>query len=96
MRSLQRNDRFIRVLESCHALARESVDSPHSHLTAEEICDLLRTSIQQLQNGERPDLYQLRMLFAPTSALQETAMDNGWGDDYLRLADQFDQFVPRA
>jgi hypothetical protein len=34
--------------------------------------------------------WEISGLFLPTGALQEVALDNGWGDEYLALADRFD------
>ena len=41
-------------------------------------------------NGDPEALARLRLLFAPTGALQEAAMASGWSDAYMELADRLD------
>ena len=36
---------------------------------------------------------ELKLLFAPTGALQETSMDNGWAGEYLLLSERFDGLI---
>jgi len=44
----------------------------------------------ELKAGNKNCLYQLHILFLPTSDLQEHSLMNGWSEIYLRLADAFD------
>ncbi|GAA1420702.1 hypothetical protein ACFQZ4_48050 [Catellatospora coxensis] len=34
--------------------------------------------------------FALSVLFAPTGPIQEVALSSGWGDEFLALADRFD------
>jgi hypothetical protein len=36
---------------------------------------------------------RLRLLFAPTGALQETSLSSGWGQEFVALATRFDDAV---
>lgn len=49
--------------------------------------------IDQLKNNEKIDKGYLIALFAPTAPIQECAMANDWTDQYLKLADRFDQHI---
>jgi hypothetical protein len=40
--------------------------------------------------GDREAVRQLRLLFAPTGALQETALASGWSEEYMLLARRLD------
>ncbi|MBK4215756.1 hypothetical protein JJJ17_07450 [Paracoccus caeni] len=40
--------------------------------------------------GDHAALSKLDLLFAPTGALQDLFNVNGWGDEFLRIADGFD------
>lgn len=42
-----------------------------------------------LQSGALPKR-RVAVLFAPTGPIQEVSLSSGWGDDFLRLADRFD------
>jgi len=46
--------------------------------------------VNQLENNELPDLDKLDLLFAPTSTLQEHAISNGWGGQYIMISERFD------
>ena len=35
------------------------------------------------------------MEFAPTSTYQEISLSNGWGNEFLKLADQFDKLYEK-
>ena len=43
-----------------------------------------------IEQGDPDAERTLRLLFAPTGALQETALSSGWSDNYMRLADRLD------
>ena len=44
--------------------------------------------ITKLENGSIPDI---GVLFAPTGPIQEVSLSSGWGDEFLELADRFDE-----
>jgi hypothetical protein len=44
-------------------------------------------------NGNTTDLSHLKLLFAPTSCLQELSLTNGWDEEYLELASRFDEAI---
>lgn len=37
--------------------------------------------------------HRLKLLFAPTGALQEDSLASGWGEEYTELSSRFDQAV---
>lgn len=44
-----------------------------------------------------PDvIFELRVLFAPTGALQDTSMNSGWAERFLELAETFDNATKGA
>jgi len=49
--------------------------------------------IERLKKGETLEFRDLKLLFAPTDSLQEIAISNGWGNEFLTLADQFDKVI---
>lgn len=46
--------------------------------------------IEGLKSGDFAKMETAHLDFLPTSAFQEHSMQNGWSDDYLKLAEQFD------
>jgi hypothetical protein len=51
--------------------------------------------VTALRAGRVPDETQLQVLFAPTGPIQEVSLSSGWGDAFLRLADDFDAAMDR-
>lgn len=47
--------------------------------------------ITTLQEGQAFNELSLSLLFAPTGPIQEVSISSGWGDVFLKLADQFDE-----
>ena len=59
--------------------------------TAKEFRDDLDRYVARLKINDKSCLEDLNVLFAPTGSLQEHSISNGWSDEYLRLAEQFDK-----
>ena len=55
----------------------------HDHAISE-----IDSIITKLENGSVPDI---GVLFAPTGPIQEVSLSSGWGDEFLELADRFDE-----
>ena len=68
-----------------------SEETGYSHLTTGEVTNQLQAAVTCLDEGRQPDFDTLSILFAPTCSLQDIAIDNGWGDDFLVLAAEFDK-----
>lgn len=48
------------------------------------------TLIERVSTGATFDQTELSVLFAPTGPIQEVSLSSGWGDAFLKLAEQFD------
>lgn len=46
--------------------------------------------ISELKTGNKQSLDEVSVHFAPTAAYQEHSMANGWSDEYLKIAEEFD------
>lgn len=55
----------------------------------------LDAAIARLAAGQPPPS-SLPVLFLPTGPLQEVALSSGWGQEFLTLADRFDEAYPSA
>jgi hypothetical protein len=52
--------------------------------------------IQTLQAGRLPPRLDMSILFAPTGSIQEVSVRSGWGDEFLKVASQFDDSEAKA
>ena len=59
--------------------------------SAKELRDEIDVYINQIKNGDLNGLADLNTYFLPTSTFQEHSISNGWPDEYLRLAEEFDK-----
>ena len=57
---------------------------------AKQLRNELDSYTLQIQTGDTSSLEDIKFLFLPTATLQEHAISNGWADEYLKLAKQFD------
>lgn len=82
-----------KILSRCRDLIAQSDDSDWSCMNARDIRARLDHEIQRLDDSLPVDIDELRFLFVVTGPLQETSMSNGWADEFLMLADRFDEII---
>jgi hypothetical protein len=81
------------LLKRCLALTEVSEDAIYASSGVVEILSVLQKGINAIEQGVIPDKKELTILFAPTGDLQETAMANGWAEEYLKLSAKFDDLI---
>lgn len=68
-------------------MLRRSEESLYAQQTPVQAASAITREIDSLTRANTfADPDELRLLFAPTGALQEIAIDNGWGEAFLRIA----------
>jgi len=55
----------------------------------------LNADIEKIKFCDFATLDKLNMEFAPTSTYQEISLSNGWGDEFLKLAERFDKLYEK-
>ena len=83
----------LEALQRTLDLVRGSSSSVWAHDEVPRIAEDLEAAILALKSGARVDRARLRILFAPTGSIQETAMSNGWGDEFLALSACVDRLL---
>jgi hypothetical protein len=58
--------------------------------SAAALIDELTVSIEKLGQGDHQTLENIYVMFLPTGSFQELFDSNGWADEYLQLAEEFD------
>lgn len=86
-------EKLISTLEDTIAFLQNSGISFWSHTTAEEIIAKLEAEVAKARSLEPVDTETLKILFAPTGVIQETSIDDGWGNEFLRIAEVVDRFI---
>ncbi len=82
----------INILESIKEIIKApETDMIHSGFdSSEDLIEELDKHIQNLTKEDFSKIDDLIILFAPTSDLQEIAIDNGWGKLYIDISEKFD------
>ena len=86
-------DNLVSTLEKTLSFLRESESSFWSSLSVEELISKLEDELHKSENSQQIDLGQLKFLFAPTGPIQDTSIDNGWGDQYLEISEVIDRYT---
>jgi hypothetical protein len=86
-------EKLIFALEETIVFLRRSQSSVWANLSTDEIIQELKSEITKAKNSQPNDVQLLASLFAPTGAIQETSIDNSWGDDFLRISGIVDHFT---
>ncbi|MDR1451324.1 MAG: hypothetical protein LBI57_03205 [Helicobacteraceae bacterium] len=71
----------------------KSKRSDWAEMPLEDQKKLIATAIDALENNRSIDKEALKAEFAPISSLQETAVSNRWGEDYITLAEEFEELI---
>ena len=85
-------EKLIVALEETLVYLRNSQSSDYTHMSVDEIIEKLEPELAKAKASKSMDVKLLSFLFAPTGAIQDTAIDNEWGEEYLRISDVVDQF----
>lgn len=64
--------------------------------TVDELRGHIDGCISRLNQGDKTALRDINIDFSPTSTFQELSIQNGWSDDYLRLATRFDNLYKKC
>lgn len=84
---------LLTILKIVRERTKASHDAPWSSRSVAEIVEILDHAIEALNHGTAWEKNDLVLLFAPTGALQETSMDNGWADEFIVLSSEFDRLI---
>ena len=86
-------EKLISALEETISYLQESESSGWLSMPIEDLIRRLEAEITKARNAKLVDVSLLERLFAPTGALQETSIDNGWGSTFLRISEIVDEFI---
>ena len=76
-------------------LLEDSSDSDWSNQSAAEIRETLESILDAVRAEKPYDREELVVQFMATGSVQETAMWNGWSDEYMALAEVVDRATAR-
>ena len=90
---MNQKSELIKTLREVKKYLLVSEDSAWSSKTPEEVIYIFDESIVLLEEDKNINKSELELLFAPTGNIQEIALDNNWGNEYLDLSLEFDRNI---
>lgn len=85
-----------KILETIKARTTEDADTVWAgYDNGKEFLIDLNADIEKVKFCDFETLDKLNMEFAPTSTYQEISLSNGWAEEYLKLAEQFDNLYQK-
>jgi hypothetical protein len=85
----------VKAITATIELLRNSQDSLYAHHSTDEVISSLQTIQDLFEQTGQLDKAAISLLFAPTGAIQEISMDNGWGNKFLELAQEVDRILAK-
>lgn len=87
---MDKRDELLEILMKVRELlARPDADfSWSSWSDADEALEEIDGIIRRVEYGLFPEMV---VLFAPTGPIQEVSLSSGWGDEFIKLAERFDE-----
>jgi hypothetical protein len=82
------------ALRRTRELVEMSKDSAWSTSPTGKIAAKIDSLMRSVETGKRPK-FRLGLLFAATGDLQEISIANGWGDEFLKLAEAVDAYIQK-
>jgi len=87
-------DSVIKILERTKVHVTDDSDACWTrYKNGQEFREDIDNWIERLKSEDETVLKEINIAFAPTSSFQDHACSNGWGEEYLDLATQMDQFI---
>jgi hypothetical protein len=86
-------EKLISALEETVSFLWNFRSSAWSHLSVDELIEQLEAELVSIRESGFINKGSLRSLYAPTGTIQDTSMDNGWGDEFLKISEVVDQFT---
>lgn len=85
----------IKVLEKIKEIIENyQIDLSYStYRSEEELVNELDLYIFKLKANDFSCNKEISLLFAPTGDLQEIAIDSGWSEEYMELAEIIDKYI---
>ena len=83
--------RLIAIINKVKSHISDVLDMTYCYYeTPGELIQMLDKCISEIEQGNMNVIDDLAIEFAPTSSLQEHSLCNGWSDQYLIIAEEFD------
>ena len=92
-----RNQEMEQALSYLLQLLRDSEPSAYASRLPADLIQVVSANLRSVKSaGYLVNPAAITEMFLPTASLQDIAMDNGWGSQYLELSSYFDREILNA
>lgn len=89
-----RTNKLIAILDSVKEKITDDSDVVWSNVDSPaQLRAMIDDCITGLQQRDSNSINRLHNLFAATGKIQEHSISNGWGEEFLEIAEQFDNMI---
>ncbi|MDR3197475.1 MAG: hypothetical protein LBU34_06345 [Planctomycetaceae bacterium] len=87
------NSKVKTELEILLKYLNQSRDSAYAYDTVEDIKNIVNDIINEINDNKTINKEKIEFLFVPTGSLQDTSIDNGWGEKFLVIANKIEKMI---
>jgi hypothetical protein len=80
-------------LEKIIKYLSQSKDSIYANKSVFEINESIKAIINKINNENKIEINIIKMLIAPTGSLQEISIDNGWGEEFIKITNEIEKIM---
>jgi hypothetical protein len=84
-------ERLCENLEKLYQLLVQSNDSAWSNESASKVAENVKCIYSDLKVGKRIDISRFLIQKLPTGPIDDIAIDNGWGDEWIEISKVLDE-----
>ena len=82
-----------RGLEKILECLNKSEGSIYVCYTVDEIKNIINDIINEMNNAESLNIEKIKYLILPAGSLQDISIDNGWGKEFIAIADNIEKII---
>ncbi len=91
MNEVELKEKMVKVLTHLVDFLADSEPSAYASKLPSDLSKVVSSNLESMKSsGYLSSPEEMNNMFLPTASLQEIAMDNGWGNQYLELASHFE------
>jgi hypothetical protein len=80
-------------LEKLLEYLNQSTDSIYSSKGVLEIKKFINETINNIDCNKNIEIDELKILIAPTGNIQDISIDNGWGEEFIKIANDIENTI---
>ena len=85
----------IELGEILHYLNISPVDAYFGSISVLKTKEYVNEIINHIEENMGIDIEEIKLLIAPTGDIQEISIDNGWGEEFIKISEKIDMIIKK-